>query len=162
MLKLYKDDVWALATGRKSTAYAFPYKKWLRGEFSPDSHNPQIILTCHNKNNRKKIIIIHCCNAADSFTFPCSWEKEWGEAAIRGSELTTELCSYTRLSHHHKVTGDAACGWATAYPGLLEATQGWCCSLQRGLQGRVPSLPPALVAIQNNSLARTSSSTRIP
>lgn len=86
-------------------------------EFSPDSSNPQIILTCYNKNNRKKKLI-HCCNAADSFTFPCSWVEEWGEGAIRGSELITELSSCTGLSHHHEETGDATYGGSAAYPGL--------------------------------------------
>lgn len=61
--------MWTLATGKKTTASPSSYQKLLRAEFSPDSYNPQIILTYYNKNDRKDI---HCCNAAESFTLHCT------------------------------------------------------------------------------------------
>lgn len=56
---------------------------------------------------------------------PCTVLEEWGQeriwglqAAIRGSELTTDLSFYAGWSHHQGENENAASGGALADPGL--------------------------------------------
>lgn len=102
--------MWTLATGKITTAYPSSYQKWLRAEFSPDSYNPQLILTCYNKNDRK---YVQCCNAADSSTLHCTRGVRL-QAATWGSELIADFRCYAGSSHHQGENENTASGGALA------------------------------------------------
>lgn len=66
---------------------------------------------------------IHCCNAADSVTLHCTQGERKGEdrglqAAMWGSELTTDLSFYAGSSHHQGENENAASGGALVDLGL--------------------------------------------